>query len=91
MTAMLIAIPYPSLDDNDCPEPVDEWDMLMRDLRDDVERIHDMPALETINVSEETLYGRFAYVFRFDVDDDLAAQLLASAYAQSTDLVIERA
>ena len=81
---MLIAIPYnPECDEND------EWDMLMRDLRDDVPSVHLMPACRDTNPTREVFRGIDAWVFRFDVSDELRDELLNSAYAQCPDLIIE--
>lgn len=84
MTQILIAIPY----DPEC-EHVDAWDMLMRDLRDDVPLVHTMPSYIDANPSREVIRGLDAFTFRFDAEAELASQLLESAYANCPDLIIE--
>lgn len=84
---ILIATPVVSSEPTDY---VDEWDMLMADLRDDVPRIAEMPSYLDTDLSRGELYGIECFMFRFEVDDELGQQLLDSAYASCPDLVIER-
>ena len=91
MPKMLIAIPVdPEYDETETPNECDEWEMLMRDLRDDVARVHDLPGYIDANPTRELFSGRDAWVYRFDVDDELCSQLTDSAYAQTGDLIISR-
>lgn len=80
---MIIAIPVdPDYDEES------SWDMLMRDLRDDV---HLMPSWIDAKPRCEVYRGIDAWVYRFDVDEPLRSELLSSAYANCPYLVIEEA
>lgn len=81
---MLIAIPHT----NEC-DAEDQWDALMRDLRDDVPDIHLMPAFTMTVARRQMFHGVDALVFTFCVHDELAQQLRDSAYAQCSDIIIE--
>lgn len=85
---IMIAIPHIPEDET---EAVDEWDMLMRDLRDDVPDVHLLPACADTNPEIRDYDGVPCFVYRLDVSDDLGEQLLASAYADCNDLIIEKA
>ena len=89
---MIIAIPLdPEYDETEAPNEEDSWDMLMCDLRDDVEHVHLMPSWIDTNPRREVYRGIDAWVYRFDVAEPLRTELLSSAYANRPDLIIEEA
>jgi hypothetical protein len=72
---ILIALPYPSDDENDSPESTDVWDMLMADFADHM----DVSLLPGNPPATVELYQTIkAFVFRLSVDDAVGVAMINS-------------